>query len=154
LICGEAYKTGVKYSRLGLATDLCREAQPDSYFMQAFIMGPKVCGTQARRSEKLCVNIANPKTKEGVSFDEAQDLTIACHYRWRQILQGLQYRIPLTQISQGKLTDHERMNEHLPRSEQCLQPSIAFPQMVNPYGRINQNHSGLGLRRGATDSFG
>lgn len=66
---------------------------------------------------------------------------IVCETRSRGecMKQGKNLR-PVFQVATGQLTDDKGMNNHLKIEEQFFQMRVAFAEVVNPDGSINQDH--------------
>jgi hypothetical protein len=55
----------------------------------------------------------------------------------------VQYDFALTQMAQGKFANDKRMRQDRARIEQRGEGLVARPEMVDPYGRIDQITSNL-----------
>src|ERR1700730_1002846 len=87
-----------------------RRVQPLGDPKQALVARPQ-CRTrgQSNGGEKMRIDIANPGACERMLGDELQHFLLRGDDRPRQVLQGSEDKIVLPQISERKLTNHERV---------------------------------------------
>lgn len=100
------------------------------------------------------IDITDAEAMKLMPVYEVQDFRRRGKWRLRQILQGIQYSSARTQISQSKLTDHERMRQNFSRIEKAFEHRVFHPQMVNPNRSIDEDHARLGRRRGGATRSG
>jgi hypothetical protein len=100
------------------------------------------------------IDVSDAKPIEVMLVDVVQHLAVRCRDGLGQIGQGLQNELPLPQVPQSQFTDHKGIRQHLPSIEQPNQKLIARPQMVDPYGRVDQNHPRPVRRRGGAVRWG
>lgn len=86
------------------------------------------------------IDISDARSVQFLLFNEMLYFRVASKVAVRKMTQSVEDYFSLSQRSQGQFTHDERMSLHLQRLQLPLQYSISIPQMVNPYGRIDQNH--------------
>jgi hypothetical protein len=100
------------------------------------------------------VNVADPESEKRFAGDESHHFLIGSHYGLRQVLQGSQNQIAISQAAQCQFSRHKRVSQHLASIQESPQFAVALAQVVYPNRRIHQNHAGSGRRRGTSWSKG
>ncbi len=118
-----------------------RQIQFDGDGVQPLIVCPQLrprC--QPNRGEEMDIVISDATPEQGVANDEMQNFRVGCDDGMGQVRQGAQHHLSLTQIAQGEFADDKRMAQNHSGIEQPDENLVAGAQMINPDGRIDQDH--------------
>ena len=85
------------------------------------------------RSYQMRIDQADAEVVKPASLNGQPHFVHLRHRRLRQQIQQLKRLGAPSQRSQGKLGDHERMDQNLPLIEELLQFFVARPKMVDPH---------------------
>jgi hypothetical protein len=80
--------------------------------------------------------------------NQTKHLLVRGHDRLRQIPQITQKSAPPLQMAERKLAHHEGVREDFAPVQPRREPLIAGPQMLDPVGRIDEDHPRFVRRRG------
>lgn len=99
------------------------------------------------------VDIADTESEEVLLLNEKQNFWIRGDNGLRQTLQRAQNQTTLTQIADGKLTDHEGMRQDSFVLKETSEGAVSGAQVIDPDGGVDQDHVDSGRRRGATSKL-
>jgi hypothetical protein len=94
------------------------------------------------------IDIPDAASEKRVTIDQTKHLLVRGHDRLRQILQMTQKSGAPLQIAERKLAHNEGVPEDFTPVEPRSEPLIADPQMLDPDGRIDEDHPRFVRRRG------
>ena len=100
------------------------------------------------------IDIPDTTPEQSVAIDEMPNFRIRGDHGVRQIRQGIQHYLSLTQIAQGEFTNNKRMCQSHSGAEHIRKLLFARAEVVHPNGRINQDHAGVARRRGGASRPG
>src|SRR5258706_6537309 len=100
------------------------------------------------------IDIADTQAEQLLPIDIGKRLSIAGDHCLRQILQGIQDHITLTQAAHRQFANNERVGQHAPTVQQAGKLCAVAAQMIDPYRTVDQDHAGSARRRGAAVAFG
>src|SRR5260370_24871415 len=132
-----------------------RQAQLSREAPQPLVVRPQLRSFgQSRRGEQMDVDISDAAPEQGVAIDEMQDLRICGDARARQVRHGVQHGLALTQIAQSEFADDEGVGQNHSGVEPAGKRLVARAKMVDPDGRIDQDHAEADRRRGGASRPG
>src|SRR6266568_1239947 len=94
------------------------------------------------------VDIPDTEPEKCVPIDEVKNFLISRAVGSRQVVQGAENELALSEMAQGKLSDHEGMRQNLSGVEEPREGFITGAQVIDPDRRIDQDHLASGRRRG------
>ena len=124
---------------------------------QTLVEREKGCPVEHRRGQQVHVCEAQATPKEATRIDHRHGFGMTRLLRLRQLIQEVKELCALLQRTAGQLPDHERMTEHRVRLERVDKACVAAAQVVDPDGRVDQDHAdrrGVERRRGIAGSDG
>src|SRR5260221_11783319 len=92
------------------------------------------------------VDVSEPLAHQLVTFDEVEGLLISGHGTGRQHREQVEDFAPLCQLTASELTDHKRMDQDLAAVECLHEGWIRLVEVVDPDGRVDEDHEGRRLR--------
>jgi hypothetical protein len=112
-------------------------------------MGPQCRARgQPDRREQMDIDVADPAPRQTVVADEVQNLDIGSDAGLRQIQHSIQDDVALTEIAERELAKNKGVRQHLSGLEELNKRLAPGAEMVYPNRGVDQNHAGLGRRRG------
>ena len=100
------------------------------------------------------VNVPDTTPKQFKLINEMQDFWLGGDVGTRQIREGSQHHLALAQVAQSEFANHKRMGENHAGVEQFGERLVMPTQMIDPDGRIHQDHARAGRRRGGASKAG
>jgi hypothetical protein len=94
------------------------------------------------------IDISDTAPEQSVTIDEMQYFRIGGDASTGQTQQGIHHDLAMTEITQSKFTQNERMRENHSGIEQVGEHLITRAKMIDPYRGVDQDHLELGRRRG------
>jgi hypothetical protein len=117
--------------------------------MQPPVARPQGCSCRKpNRSEQMDIDVADAAAVQGMVIYEFEDFHVSGNADLWQVRQVIQNLSVLTEMTQCELPNNEGMRQHHFGIQEGGKRLIAGAQMVYPNRRIDQNHAGLGRRRG------
>ena len=100
------------------------------------------------------VDQSQPPLHEAVSINEEQNLVVFGFRQRTQSLKATENVSAIPYAAAGQFADHERVTRHVAGKEKFPQLPVSATEMVNPYGRVSQNHvQALRRRRTGRNRF-
>lgn len=109
---------------------------------------------QHRRAEQVSVHRAQSTAPEPTAFDERDHLGMAQHGELVKTAQQLEDHGALPDRSECQLLDHQGVSPCGVLAQQVDQSRVASVEMVDPRRGVDQYHSTMSRRRGATEASG
>jgi hypothetical protein len=79
-----------------------------------------------------------------------KDFFVAGRRGLGKAMQKIEDKVPTAQIPAGQFSNYEGMFENLPLVQEINQPVIAFPEMIDPDRRVDEDHTIGSVRRRGT----
>lgn len=105
------------------------------------VESPEGKSRQDGRRKKMDIHVSQPFPHEMVSLDEREHFFVLHGLFHRESFQKGEEGRSVFQVSASELAYDEWMAGDLTIIEQACKVRVHFPQMRDPYGRINKNHS-------------
>jgi hypothetical protein len=102
--------------------------------------------TNRRSREQVRIHVTNASAKELLSANEAQDFVMLGDSHWAQLLQQTESLIAVRKSAASDLSNYERVYYHAAATKVRCKFGYACAKVVDPYGRIDQNHEGVAAR--------
>ena len=110
---------------------------------EAVVSGPEAFSSETDRREEVHINPPQTAAHQGMGFDEREDLPVVNHWRARKAPEQREDLSSALQRPACELSYDERMTEHQLLQEETGELPIGGSQMVDPDGRIDQDHAGF-----------
>jgi len=96
---------------------------------------------QYRGCKEVDVHVSQFLPHETVTLDECEHLLVFHRRRHGKRFEKGENGCSVVEIPAGEFTYDEWMTGNFPGIEQICKAGFHFPQMRNPYGRIDKNHA-------------
>src|SRR5579863_9974375 len=97
------------------------------------------------------IDITDAESEQRLAFDESMHFAVRRDSRLWQFIERAQDKFALLQLAERDFADHVWVGKHSPSIEKTHKRIVAAAKMIDPDGRIDENH---GRRRGGALSCG
>ena len=108
--------------------------------MQLVVPGPERHSIQESRRKEMDINPSETRTTQGSGINEVQGLWVSRNFDRRQGSKKREYLVSVLQIAARQFANNKGMRGDISRVQQVAEKGNPPTEMINPYGRINQEH--------------
>lgn len=102
----------------------------------------------------MYVDHADSLSHQAMCLNESKNLVIRGSLACRQICQEPQRACPRFQIAARQLPQYKGVHQYVALIQGCFELWQAFPQMINPNRRVNENHRAFERRLDVGSNWG